>query len=547
MEEYGEIKRVHMEDTWSEKDDSPDKKVALIITKKKILLPFLRRHHSQWLRDAMDAIMTTSGINANSNSNSNSNNDNSNSNTNTNLNTNTNTNASTIDVDTTVGNSSNCATKEDMSEHKQRECEENLDMQQFEALMHNVSLIWTRAQARYRQNGVFFCCCCSIRGKAANEQGGPHEESTKNDDQKTHKDEIGKKMATNSGEKEDEKGREKRDDIATSDNSSDAKTNMESSGNNLTSREELFQSLQSVHPHINPHQPLDLSHLSSCFVVFASQSQATKCVKDRSRSDDGIRAMHRYDYNKMVKKYKTAELKGEAMPISPPMRAYNMYTFAPQGHTQIQAHGDPCSTPVHQHHHHHHHHSQHPHPHPHPHSHHHHSSQTGQEQEQGQGQGQGQGHSLSISMPGRNNVVHNGRGGHASTVYPAVNGRRIGSGEAPLVPRVVVNVLDDKDKPVVGTIATRSLETNSRPEVFVHKYDAKTHFAGRSLTMSPLTEQFIYIYMYIYAYIHIYIYCIYLFVFYLGHFCFFFWDVFCKTQTTSKLSSDVRPALETKA
>jgi len=35
MQEYGEIKRVHMEGTWSEEDDSPDKKIALLITKKK--------------------------------------------------------------------------------------------------------------------------------------------------------------------------------------------------------------------------------------------------------------------------------------------------------------------------------------------------------------------------------------------------------------------------------------------------------------------------------------------------------------------------------
>jgi hypothetical protein len=43
--------------------------------------------------------------------------------------------------------------------------------------------------------------------------------------------------------------------------------------------------------------------LKTAFVVFESQSQANKCVKARSRhSIDGIRTMHKYDYNKVVKR-----------------------------------------------------------------------------------------------------------------------------------------------------------------------------------------------------------------------------------------------------
>merc|ERR1719443_2454547 len=48
---------------------------------------------------------------------------------------------------------------------------------------------------------------------------------------------------------------------------------------------------------------LNLTNLTTAFVVFESQSQANKCVKTRSRhSVDGIRTMHKYDYNKVVKR-----------------------------------------------------------------------------------------------------------------------------------------------------------------------------------------------------------------------------------------------------
>jgi len=50
-------------------------------------------------------------------------------------------------------------------------------------------------------------------------------------------------------------------------------------------------------------EPSNLMKLNCAFVVFESQSQANKCVKARSRSaPDNIRTMHKYDYNKVVKR-----------------------------------------------------------------------------------------------------------------------------------------------------------------------------------------------------------------------------------------------------
>lgn len=47
----------------------------------------------------------------------------------------------------------------------------------------------------------------------------------------------------------------------------------------------------------------ELSEVKTAFVVFESQSQANKCVKSRSRGSlDGIRTMHKYDYNKVIKR-----------------------------------------------------------------------------------------------------------------------------------------------------------------------------------------------------------------------------------------------------
>ena len=65
-----------------------------------------------------------------------------------------------------------------------------------------------------------------------------------------------------------------------------------------------------VHPCRHPNgDPQDFSHLVTAFVVFESQSQATKCVKARVRSMDGMRCIHKYDYNKVAKKFRTAEMK----------------------------------------------------------------------------------------------------------------------------------------------------------------------------------------------------------------------------------------------
>jgi hypothetical protein len=72
------------------------------------------------------------------------------------------------------------------------------------------------------------------------------------------------------------------------------------------------------HPVQHPSgDPQNFGHLYSCFVVFSSQSQATKCVKARAKSVDGIRAMHKYDYCKIEKRYRAAELKGEVLSLSP--------------------------------------------------------------------------------------------------------------------------------------------------------------------------------------------------------------------------------------
>lgn len=49
--------------------------------------------------------------------------------------------------------------------------------------------------------------------------------------------------------------------------------------------------------------PASLHHRKTAFVVFESQSQANKCVKARSRNaEDGIQTIHKYDYNKVIKR-----------------------------------------------------------------------------------------------------------------------------------------------------------------------------------------------------------------------------------------------------
>jgi hypothetical protein len=77
--------------------------------------------------------------------------------------------------------------------------------------------------------------------------------------------------------------------------------------------------LSGFHPIPNPNgNPLDFSHLRSCFITFESQSQSNKLVKARSRySEDGILAMHQYDYNKATKKILAAKACGISPLFSP--------------------------------------------------------------------------------------------------------------------------------------------------------------------------------------------------------------------------------------
>lgn len=78
-----------------------------------------------------------------------------------------------------------------------------------------------------------------------------------------------------------------------------------------------------THPVRNPNgDAQDFSHLKTCFVVFESQSQATKCVKARVRAIDGMRCIHKYDYNKVAKKFRTAQMKVYTFCV------YNIYQTA---------------------------------------------------------------------------------------------------------------------------------------------------------------------------------------------------------------------------
>jgi len=69
---------------------------------------------------------------------------------------------------------------------------------------------------------------------------------------------------------------------------------------------------------------INLTNLNTGFVVFESQSQANKCVKTRSRhSVDGIRTMHKYDYNKVVKRLGKGQsplITPSASPMMPAMK-----------------------------------------------------------------------------------------------------------------------------------------------------------------------------------------------------------------------------------
>eukprot|EP01084_Bolivina_argentea_P055263 101320_1 len=97
------------------------------------------------------------------------------------------------------------------------------------------------------------------------------------------------------------------------------------------------------HPIRNPNgDTQDFSHLKTCFVVFESQSQATKCVKARVRAVDGMRSIHKYDYNKVAKKYRTAQMKGEKLSFSPPPSnpQQQMYNNNQRGRSPNSMRGD---------------------------------------------------------------------------------------------------------------------------------------------------------------------------------------------------------------
>jgi len=69
---------------------------------------------------------------------------------------------------------------------------------------------------------------------------------------------------------------------------------------------------------------VNLTNLKTGFVVFESQSQANKCVKTRSRhAADGIRTMHKYDYNKVVKRLGKGQSPLITPSASPMMPAMN--------------------------------------------------------------------------------------------------------------------------------------------------------------------------------------------------------------------------------
>lgn len=81
---------------------------------------------------------------------------------------------------------------------------------------------------------------------------------------------------------------------------------------------------------------VDLTNLKTAFVVFESQSQANKCVKSRSRSSvDGIRTMHKYDYNKVIKRLG----KGVSPLFTPTHAPLNKVTNLPSGSTYTSTAG----------------------------------------------------------------------------------------------------------------------------------------------------------------------------------------------------------------
>lgn len=74
---------------------------------------------------------------------------------------------------------------------------------------------------------------------------------------------------------------------------------------------------------------VNIQGLKAAFVVFESQSQANKCVKARSRNSiDGIRTMHKYDYNKVVKRLGKGQSPSFA-PVNPRQGVTNFSNTSP--------------------------------------------------------------------------------------------------------------------------------------------------------------------------------------------------------------------------
>eukprot|EP01083_Nonionella_stella_P088455 246536_1 len=92
-----------------------------------------------------------------------------------------------------------------------------------------------------------------------------------------------------------------------------------------------------VHPIPNPNgDPLDFSHLRTCFVIFQSQSQANNFVKSRARAMDGIKSLHQYEYIKYQKTQSMNKARGISPLISPNSigLALNSPTYAIIGSTK---------------------------------------------------------------------------------------------------------------------------------------------------------------------------------------------------------------------
>jgi hypothetical protein len=90
---------------------------------------------------------------------------------------------------------------------------------------------------------------------------------------------------------------------------------------------------------------VDLTNIKTAFVVFESQSQANKCVKTRSRhSVDGIRTMHKYDYNKVVKRLGKGQSPLFTPNVSPMMPANKVSPAYNQHGGLMSSNGTGCGS-----------------------------------------------------------------------------------------------------------------------------------------------------------------------------------------------------------